>query len=280
MSHESPARVAAFFDLDGTLLAAPSLERRFFRTLRYRRAIRLRNLFLWLGEAMRLAPRGIAAIAQANKMYLRGVRVIEGESRSDRTVPSLGFGAQEIHGNGRARIPIPAFFPEAIHRVAWHASQGHAIVLVSGTLEPLAEAAARALERQVAGRRIAAEIHVIATRLEEAAGSWTGRLSGPAMFGEEKARAMKRLALNWGIHLAASYAYGDAAHDRWMLAEVGRPAAVNPSQELARIARLQGWPELRWNEAAHETRKRKAGFAEEAQPASKETKHWNAESLG
>ncbi len=258
MNQECPARIAAFFDLDGTLLAAPSLERRFFRTLRYRRAIRLKNLFSWLGEAIRVPPRGIAAMTQANKMYLRGVRVAEGESGSGsgRTHPPAGVHA--LLGNGRARMTIPDFFPEAIQRVAWHASQGHAIVFVSGTLEPLAEEAARAMERQVAMRGITAEIHVIATRLEESAGSWTGRIAGVAMFGEEKARAVRKLALNWGLDLARSYAYGDTANDRRMLAAVGRPAAVNPSGELQRIARQHGWPEMRWSRAASETRRRRA----------------------
>jgi len=65
---EHERTIAAFFDLDGTLVALPSLERRFFRILRYRKAISERNYFLWLREAMRLVPRGISAILQANKM--------------------------------------------------------------------------------------------------------------------------------------------------------------------------------------------------------------------
>ena len=43
-------RVAAFFDLDGTLIGGPSLERRFFEELRYQGAIPLRNYFLWLAR--------------------------------------------------------------------------------------------------------------------------------------------------------------------------------------------------------------------------------------
>jgi len=66
---EKSGRVAAFFDLDGTLTALPSLEKKFFRMLRYRRAIRAKNYFSWLREATRLMPRGISAILQANKMY-------------------------------------------------------------------------------------------------------------------------------------------------------------------------------------------------------------------
>jgi HAD superfamily hydrolase (TIGR01490 family) len=250
---ECPARVAAFFDLDGTLMAGPSLERRFFRMLRYRRAIGAKNYFLWLGEAMRLAPRGIAAILQADKMYLRGVRVPEGDCGIER-----GASTDDSGGSGRRGtlgICVPRFFPEAVERVAWHASQGHAIVIVSGTLEPLARVAAQALEAQVAMRGKPAEVHVMGTRLEEAAGSWTGRIAGEAMFGEEKARALRKLASAWGLDLARSYAYGDSANDRWMLAAVGRPTVVNPAEELRRIAQLYGWPEMRWKERRSETRR-------------------------
>jgi hypothetical protein len=35
-----------------------------------------------------------------------------------------------------------------------------------------------------------------------------------------------------------------------MLGAVGRPAAVNPSRELERIARLRNWPILRWEKKA------------------------------
>ena len=64
--------VAAFFDLDGTLMPLPSMEQRFFRILRYRGEIPLKNYFLWLREAVGLLPRGISAMTHANKMYQIG----------------------------------------------------------------------------------------------------------------------------------------------------------------------------------------------------------------
>src|SRR6266446_1567097 len=73
---EHERNIAAFFDLNGTLLAPPSLERRFFRMLRYRREIPTTNYFLWLMEALRLLPRGVNAILHANKMYLQGVHIL------------------------------------------------------------------------------------------------------------------------------------------------------------------------------------------------------------
>jgi HAD superfamily hydrolase (TIGR01490 family) len=221
-------KIAAFFDLDGTLVALPSLERRFFRILRYRCAIAAKNYLLWLKGAVRLAPRGVSAILQANKMYLRRVAV--------------------DHSKTSGLKAAPAFFKEGIETVAWHARQGHAIALVSGTLEPLAQETARAIEAVLAEQEIFSAIRVCPTRLEEVDGRWTGRILGEAMFGEAKAQAARWIAAELKLDLAQCYAYGDSTSDRWLLAAVGRPVAVNPSRKLERIARTQGWRILRWEQ--------------------------------
>ena len=244
--------IAAFFDVDGTLTPLPSLERRFFRILRYRREIPAKNYFSWLKAALRLMPRGISAISQANKMYLRGVQTFDERDHGDGNLSSWRKDGHRARGQASApprrnpRLPAPSFFAQAIERVAWHAKQGHAIVLLSGTIEPLAQQASHTIEAALAARGIVVAIHVCATRLEEKDARWTGRILGQAMFGEAKARAVKRLAGEMQLDLARCYAYGDSADDRWLLAAVGWPSVVNASRELARIARMRGWPILRW----------------------------------
>ena len=225
-AQEKSGGVAAFFDVDGTLVGQPSLERRFFRRLRYRGAIPVRNYFFWLREALRLAPRGLGAILRANKMYLKGIA-------PDRTE------------TGGLRHE-PKFLDGGINRLAWHARRGHAIVLMSGTLEPLAEEVARRLEAELAAREVFVAVRVCATRLEEWQGRWTGRIEGDVMNGEAKARAVRTAALEMKLDLSSCYAYGDSAGDQWMLTLVGRPVAVNPREELARVARMRGWPVLHW----------------------------------
>jgi len=222
--------IAAFFDLDGTLVAGTSLERRFFRRLRYGQAIPAKNYFLWLREAVRIAPQGIHAIRYANKMYLRRVPLGELERQAK------GF----------------LFFAEAMDRVAWHAKQRHKIVIVSGTLEPLAREAAMGLEAELEARGFAVEIDVCATRLEERAGRWTGRVVGEAMHGKSKVHAVQRVAKEKRLDLRKCYAYGDSAMDRWLLAAVGRPVAVNASKELLRIAQGRNWPVLLWEKREEE----------------------------
>ena len=112
MSREVPPerRAAAFFDIDGTLVSEPSLERRIFRALRRDSAISPLNYVRWGVEAVRLLPRGLAAISQGNKRYLHGLSVEQLLKAMD-TV---------------------AFFEEGVARVEWHVGHGHQIVLASG----------------------------------------------------------------------------------------------------------------------------------------------------
>ena len=244
-------QVAAFFDLDGTLLPLPSLERRFFRMLRHRGEIAPENYLFWLRDTLKLISRGIGAVAHGNKMYLRGVQSFE-KSGAGKLNDSCahasghtGEGRPSMPPKHNPRWPVPLFFEDGVERVAWHARQGHAVVIVSGTLEPLANTAARSLEVELAARGISAGIRVCATKLEGSDGRWTGRILGEAVFGKAKARAILCLAEEMRLDLAKSWAYGDSAQDRWMLASVGNPAAVNPTPSLARIAWKRGWPALR-----------------------------------
>src|SRR5713101_5192034 len=235
---EMGGSVAAFFDVDGTLLAGPSLERRFFWMLRYRRAIPRKNYLLWMVEAVRLAPRGIATMAQANKMYLRGVHGFCGED--GRSLLAYSLPSDTVSAAGERKKNALRFFPEALEQVERHAREG-----------------ALALVVRLAVRGIKSSIGVCATLLEEAEEKWTGRIVGEAMFGEAKARAVRKLAAEQGLDLARCYAYGDSASDRWLLEAVGKPAAVNASDELARIARKQGWPMLSWEkDKRNETQRR------------------------
>jgi HAD superfamily hydrolase (TIGR01490 family) len=251
---EKRGGIAAFFDLDGTLTAGPSMERRFFRMLRYRREIGVRNYWLWLRAAVRLMPRGIRQMLQANKMYLQGVQSFDGREAKGHCVSSGHKSSDRVERQAVAtlrpnpRLPVPKFFAEAAERVSWHAKRGHMIVLVSGSLEPLADEAARNLEASLAARGMATRILVCATRLEEKDGRWTGKILDEAMFGEAKERAARQIAAVMNLDLLGCFAYGDSVADAWLLAAVGQAFAVNSSKVLGRIATKRGWPLIEWGE--------------------------------
>jgi HAD superfamily hydrolase (TIGR01490 family) len=237
-------RAAAFFDVDGTLFAGPSLEMRFFRFLRRNKKIPLPNCLLWMLEALRLAPKGLQLMIHANKAHLRGVR-----------------GCEDLLASWQSEFTGAAMLREAVERAAWHVRQGHRLVLVTGTLEPLALRAASLLKAALRQLGCEVPVHVCATQLETTNGAWSGRIAGEAIFGKAKAQMVRRLAESWCLDPAQCAAYGDSANDRWMLESVGRPYAVNPTYSLRRIAQLYHWPVIVWRDASSSSEKNARNFS-------------------
>lgn len=104
-------------------------------------------------------------------------------------------------------------WPETLARVAWHADQGHRLVLVSASLAMYARPAAQALGFH----------DVIAVELETADDRYTGAMAGPNVRGDEKAVRLRALLGRDGGEL---WAYGNSAGDAAMLAMADRPHRV------------------------------------------------------
>jgi len=219
----------AFFDIDGTLLPHPSLERRFFWKLFRAGKIPVGNYLRWAAEVVRHRGAGFSIAAQFNKAYLRGVP------------------AGAISEMLRQSRWVPEFFPDALQRIWWHVLRGDTLVLVTGTLAPLAEIVRSALERELLLRGVETRISVVATQFIIQDGCWTGRVSGSPMFGTAKAAAIREFAQARTAQLQKCSAYGDHPLDRFMLEAVGHPFAVNPTSGLRRIALRNGWQILSWS---------------------------------
>jgi phosphoserine phosphatase len=219
----------AFFDVDGTLLPHPSLERRFFWSLVRRGKIPPSNYLRWAAQVLRLGATDLATAAQSSKMYLRGVPI--GILSGD---------------DARQTRWVPEFFPGALHRVWWHALRGDRIILLTGTLSPLAKIVEAALARELLGRGVETRILALSTRLAARKATWTGGLDGVPMFGEAKSVAAEIFAKVLDVPLSQCYAYGDHALDRRLLESVGHPFAVNPTSDMRRIAQQKGWPVMNW----------------------------------
>jgi HAD superfamily hydrolase (TIGR01490 family) len=221
--------VAAFFDLDGTLLAHPSLELRFVRHALTRGIARPHSCAAWLlrhsllcATNVRLGAEQRIVARNSNKLWLAGIPEEIATSWAKRVAGQLQF------------------FPEALARIRWHVAQSHRVFIVSGGLAPMIRAIA---EEHPALRNV----EVSATQREiDADGAFNCRLRGPAIAGIEKARTVEKFAARHDLDLDQSFAYANSSADRWFLASVRHCFAVNPDRGLARAARAFGWPVLHW----------------------------------
>jgi HAD superfamily hydrolase (TIGR01490 family) len=225
-------RVAAFFDLDETLCAGPSIERRFVRFLVRRNKIGIAAAVRWLAHLAGAILSGSDHPVDVNKAALAGI--------------STSVVAEWADSLGHARETLE-FFDAGIRALEEHHAVGHPIFIVTGTLAPLA---------QVVATHLPVAAGIAATELEirwrgcgpgtprEAV--WTGSIAGEHMSGGAKVKAMEAIAVQCGLDLARSYAYGDSTRDIPMLERVGHAVAVNPTARLARRARLRGWPKYAW----------------------------------
>ncbi len=214
-------RRAAFFDLDGTLLEGSS-ERVFIRYLIERKAMGLKGLF-------RLLPplrRDLVRAMKGNKLYLKDMDAGYVEALSLRCF--------------RERIS-PLLSPPVIERVEFHRKRGDLLVLLTGSLEFLAEPVGSHLGIPV----------VIATRLGRANGSLTGTIQGLHPYGDNKLKLLRELSEREGIDLKGSWAYGNSFSDRKVLKAVGNPVAVNPDPLLWFLARMKGWEIITTREVCH-----------------------------
>lgn len=91
---------------------------------------------------------------------------------------------------------------------------------------------------------------MLTTPVKIVGGRLVGIGEGPACYGEGKLYWASRWAAERGVDLGDAAAYADNWSDRWLLAAVGRPVAVNPRRKLARLARSRGWPIVRPSRAA------------------------------
>jgi HAD superfamily hydrolase (TIGR01490 family) len=224
MAMSVPGKRAAFFDLDGTLVPPPSLERRFAAYLVRRGKLGFAQVSRWLTQFLIRALFDFPSATEGNKAYLAGLPI------------SLADDWAELCKHK----PVP-LLAKGLRRLTWHFAQGHKIFLISGTIAPLAVRIARLLP-------VPAE--VCATELETCDGCWTGRIQGELISREAKARAIERLASQYHLNMEASYAYGDRYTDVPMLKSTGHPVAINPSFALERFARQREWPVLEWRKTA------------------------------
>lgn len=215
-------RVAAFFDLDKTIIATSSsaaFSRPFQRGGLLSRRAMLRAALV---QAVFLLGRADAAQTERLRRHLSAMVV--------------GWDVAQVSAIVAETVEEyiePTVYAEALALIEDHHALGHDVVVVSASAAEIVEPIAALLGAD----------HVVATRLEVVDGRYTGEIAYYA-YGEAKAEAARRLAASEGYDLAASAAYSDSITDVPLLDCVGSAAVVNPDRVLRRLARERGWDVL------------------------------------
>ena len=136
-------------------------------------------------------------------------------------------------------------FPEAANTMKMLKYDGYKVVLVTESPEFLVKPLAKAL----GASRVIGGVLEKETRADGAV-VFTGKLTGPPVVGEEKARAALRFAEEVGVNMKKSIAYGDGLGDAALMRACGKAYAVSPSVELRREAEANWWNVLSWREDA------------------------------
>lgn len=219
------ARAAAFFDLDKTIIAKSSV-------LAFGRPL-YRGGLLSKGAIVRSAYGQVVFMlvgadeAKMEKLRVAMLQMIKGWSRDQ---------VASIVRETLDEIVTPIIFGEALELIEEHQRVGRTVVIVSSAPEEVV---------RPLGEFLGVD-DVIATRPEvDRHGNYTGELAYYG-YGPHKAEAIRAMAEREGFDLSESFAYTDSVTDEPMLRAVGNPVAVNPDRDLARLARDEGWPILRF----------------------------------
>ncbi len=230
-------KVAAFFDVDRTLLAGFSAGA-FMKERWSKRELDLVNM---------------------TRATLGAIRFGAGQtsfpSFIEETSTNLaGLTRDELLEEGQRIFEkhlITDIYPESRALVEAHQARGHTVVIVSSATHFQIDALAEELGIE----------HVLCTELEfDEEGRFTGRVQRPAVWQEGKAEVARDFAQSHDIDLDASYFYSDSHDDLPLLDLVGKPRLVNPDEALARVGARRGWPTYQFRSRGRPGRREIAGL--------------------
>ena len=131
---------------------------------------------------------------------------------------------------------VPLISMKALAKIREHKSAGHGVILLSGTVDILAEPL-RAYTN--------ADLYIACNTVEKD-GHFTGDIMPPIPYGNGKRDIVLRYAQEYAINLKECFAYGDSMADSGLFQSVGNPSVVNPGRRLYGLAKERGWEMVNW----------------------------------
>ena len=216
--------VAAFFDMDGTLLSSNVVETYLWLRLGElsagERAAEIGRIAGRLPGLVRAERRDRGTFLRAMYKQYAGARLAELEAIADEVLVDH---------------VLSRLAPAAVRRIREHRAAGHRTVLITGAIRPLTRPLAPLFD------------HIEAAELAvDDRGVCTGSLAASPLAGESRAAWMRHWAMTNGVDISASFGYADSHSDLPLLQAVGHPVAVSPDVSLFRHARRHHWPIVDW----------------------------------
>lgn len=220
--------IAAFFDLDGTVLSTSS-------ALLYVKYLRARppgkTPFDRLPFTSVLRTLWYQLLYSANRIDME--RVVSESARPLRGHPERMM--IELCRTWFDEVVTGFIRPEMPALIESHRRAGHEICMLTGSTPYVTVPTCERLGIP----------HWLATRLEVASdGMFTGDIVRPLCYGAGKIHWAKSWAAERGVDLARSFFYTDSYTDLPMCEVVGKPVLVSPDRRLRRVARDRRWPIL------------------------------------
>lgn len=220
--------IAAFFDVDGTLIYKDSqaLEAKFILKKENPSLGYLGKILLTL-FALQLNRIGWISLSYQNKVYIKTYR--------GRTRQWLEKMANDLF----SQVIEKKFIPRSLALIHDHRKKGDLIVLVSATTHHILIPFEKRLKPD----------KTFCTRIEFGQnGECTGKVLGKICAQEEKRSIVLGFAREMDVDLEQSHAYTDHHSDIPFLESVGHPVAINPTKKLAAFAKKRGWPLYRFGD--------------------------------
>lgn len=201
----------ALFDVDGTLVAGKSTEKRFIGWMLGRGHIGVRQLLAAAWFVVRWFPRYGRHVFRKNKAWLSGLA-------EDVVAREAARFSEEISGDD--------WIAPVLAELRRHQEQGDAVVLLSGSPQPIVDLLCRQFGADEG----------LGTQCDVVHGRYTAAPATRHPFYDDKVALLSRICEKYDVVAKDVTAYADSRFDIPLLSRVGHPVAVCPDKRLAEWA--------------------------------------------
>ncbi len=220
------SQTAAFFDVDGTIVEGNIV--RYYAYLRTCKMTQLQKA-LWITLFLPKVPYYMLLDAFSRRRFSNAFY-----RNYTNLSPTQLDGLAQDHFRA---LMEPRIYPGSLDQLRRHQDRNDLIVLVTKSLEALVKPLADQIRASA----------MIAPRLRQQGGAFTGELEGGPLTDRSKAEAIVSFSEERQLDLSRCYAYADSLDDIPMLETAGHARVVNPGRRLRKIALAKKWKILIWN---------------------------------